>query len=93
MTSNLNKRERQLRKNSTEVEKILWNRPRSRQIVGTKFRRKQSIGNFIVDFVSFEKRIVVELDGGHHAAEHHEDEVREGILHKSVTLRKCWYFF
>jgi very-short-patch-repair endonuclease len=67
MTGKLTNFARTLRKNSTEAETILWNRLRAKQIEGTKFRRQQPIENFIVDFVSFENRVVIELDGGQHA--------------------------
>lgn len=40
---------------------------------GIKFRRQQPIENYIVDFISFEKRLVIELDGGQHA-QHKEKE-------------------
>ncbi|MBW2029971.1 MAG: DUF559 domain-containing protein [Deltaproteobacteria bacterium] len=63
MTSRLTNIARQLRKNQTEAESILWNRLRSRQMAGIKFRRQQPIENFVVDFVNFEKRIIIELDG------------------------------
>jgi very-short-patch-repair endonuclease len=63
MTAKLTKYARRLRRNSTQAEALLWSRIRGRQIEGIKFRRQQPIENFIVDFISFEKRIVVELDG------------------------------
>jgi very-short-patch-repair endonuclease len=59
-------RARQLRKQSTDAERLLWRHLRSRQLNGYKFRRQQPIGRFILDFVCFEKRLIVELDGGHH---------------------------
>ena len=59
-------RARQLRKQSTDAERLLWRHLRSRQLNGYKFRRQQPIGRFILDFVCFERRFVVELDGGHH---------------------------
>ena len=58
---------RALRGRSTECERLLWSRLRSRQIAGVKFRRQVSIGYYIVDFASFSPRIVVEVDGGQHA--------------------------
>ena len=58
---------RELRKSSTEAEKMLWRRLRLRQIGGYKFRRQQPVGAYIVDFVCFEKKLIVELDGGQHA--------------------------
>ena len=54
-----------LRKNSTEAEKILWTRLRSRRI-GEKCRRQVSIGPFVVDFCCFSRKLVVELDGQPH---------------------------
>jgi very-short-patch-repair endonuclease len=39
---------------------------RSRQFINLKFRRQHPIGKYIVDFVSLEKKIVVEVDGGQH---------------------------
>ncbi len=55
-----------LRNNMTKEEVILWQHIRNRQIENTKFRRQQQIGAYICDFVSFERRIVIELDGGQH---------------------------
>ena len=57
---------RTLRHDPTEAEKRLWRLLRSRQI-GAKFRRQQPIEGYIVDFVSFERRLVIEIDGGQHA--------------------------
>ena len=58
---------RVLRGRSTDSERLLWSRLRSRQIAGVKFRRQVPIGCYIVDFASFSPRIVVEVDGGQHA--------------------------
>ena len=63
---NLATNARKLRKNSTEAERKLWRHIRSKQIAGAKFRRQQPIGDYIVDFVCFEAKVVVELDGGQH---------------------------
>lgn len=57
---------KKLRKNQTEVEKLLWYQIRNKQIGGVKFRRQQPIGPFIVDFIAFEKKLIIELDGGQH---------------------------
>ena len=55
-----------LRKNETDAERLLWSRLRNRQLDGVKFRRQQPVGNYIVDFVSFDKMLVIEVDGGQH---------------------------
>jgi very-short-patch-repair endonuclease len=57
---------RRLRKNLTDAERTVWNSLRSRQFGGYKFRRQQPIGPYIVDFVCFENKLIIELDGGHH---------------------------
>ena len=77
MISKHTKHAKSLGKRPTNVEAILWNRLRARQIEGVKFRRQQPIENFIVDFISFEKRIVVELDGGQHAENRDKDIERD----------------
>ena len=61
---------KQLRKKSTDTERVLRRVLRSRQLGGCKFRRQQLLGPFIVDFVCLETRLVVEVDGG----QHNEDE-------------------
>ena len=45
-----------------------------------KFRRQEPIGNYIVDFVCQEKRIVIEVDGGQHSTEHRRDNERDKWL-------------
>jgi very-short-patch-repair endonuclease len=49
---------------------------------GIKFRRQAPIGSFIVDFVAYEKRLVIELDGGQHA----EDEGKEKDQQRDAWL-------
>ena len=71
---------RALRKNSTSTETTLWNKLKARQIEGVKFRRQQPIEDFIVNFVSFENRIVIELDGGQHTENRDKDTERDRVL-------------
>lgn len=54
-----------LRNNSTKEEIILWQYLKQKQL-GVKFRRQQPIDKYITDFVCFEKKIIIELDGGQH---------------------------
>lgn len=51
-----------------------------KQMDGLKFRRQQPIENYIVDFVCFEKLIIIEVDGGQHAAEGVKDRERDSYL-------------
>jgi len=68
---------RKLRRASTKAERKLWQALRNRQIEGCKFRRQQPIDSYIVDFVCFDNKLVIELDGGQHAANRVEDQVRD----------------
>ena len=68
-------RAQSLRRTSTDAERKLWGVPRNRQLLGWKFRRQTPIGNYIVDFVCFDARLIIEVDGGHHQEQVAYDEV------------------
>jgi very-short-patch-repair endonuclease len=70
-----------LRRNMTDAEKFVWNQLRGRRFAGFKFRRQAPIGPYIADFVCFERRVIVELDGAHHC----EPEQR-----RHDALRTAW---
>lgn len=57
---------RYLRQRQTETEKLLWFNLRNKKLNGIKFKRQVVVGSYIVDFVSFEKMLIIELDGGQH---------------------------
>jgi len=71
---------RELRNNSTDAERLLWRNLRNSQLEGVKFRRQQAIEAYIVDFVSFDRKIVIELDGGQHAENEKYDSQRDACL-------------
>jgi very-short-patch-repair endonuclease len=77
-----------LRNNPTEAEKRLWQHLKHKQMDGLKFRRQQPIGDYIVDFINFEKMVVVEVDGGQHM-ENQNDIERDNWLHQNgfIVLR------
>ncbi|MGN6388857.1 MAG: endonuclease domain-containing protein [Burkholderiaceae bacterium] len=56
-----------MRKNQTDAEKRFWMAVRNRQVSQLKFRRQVALGKYIVDFVCFERGLIIELDGGQHA--------------------------
>jgi very-short-patch-repair endonuclease len=60
-------RARALRARMTNAERKLWYALRDRRFAGFKFRRQVPIGPFIADFVCFDERLVIEVDGGQHA--------------------------
>ncbi len=59
-------RARELRKNQTKQERILWSILRKNQFYGFKFLRQYPIEPYIVDFICREKKIIIEIDGGQH---------------------------
>ena len=73
---------RELRQESTEAEKLLWEELRNRKLIGLKFRRQHPLDKFIVDFYCNEKKIVLELDGGVHNEKINKeyDEARTAML-------------
>jgi very-short-patch-repair endonuclease len=60
----------------SEAEKALWRLLRSRQISGLKFRRQHPFGDYILDFVCLENKLVIEVDGGQHGNQASYDENR-----------------
>ena len=79
---------RQLRKNQTVPEKILWDRLRNRQICGKKFVRQYPIifnyfGNqrfLIADFYCHQVKLVIEIDGSIHQMRKEYDNIREKAI-------------
>lgn len=87
----IRRRARQLRRNLTDAERLLWGKLRFWQLDGIKFRRQQPLGNYIVDFVCLEKRLIVEFDGGQHAEQGDYDAKRDAWLSgQGFTILRCW---
>jgi very-short-patch-repair endonuclease len=63
----MQRRARELRQRMTNAERKLWYALRDRRFARFKFRRQVPVGRFIADFVCFERRLVIEVDGGQHA--------------------------
>jgi len=75
----------------TETERALWRQLRLRQFGGYKFRRQQPIGRYIVDFVCLEKRLIIEVDGGHHSEQVAYDLERDAWLEKQgFSILRFW---
>ena len=57
---------RRLRRKMTLAEQVLWKALRQRQVRSCKFRRQHPYGNYVLDFVCLEAKLVIEVDGGQH---------------------------
>jgi very-short-patch-repair endonuclease len=87
MTENFNRKSeiykrRELRKNPTLAEKILWQHLKGRQLVSFKFRRQYSVNQFVIDFYCSKVKLAIELDGSVHNSETAQiyDKEREEII-------------
>jgi len=67
---------RKLRRHATEPEDILWGLLRARRLDGLKFQRQVPLLGYTVDFLCFQRKLVVELDGRQHDAERDYDAAR-----------------
>ncbi|MBI4669218.1 MAG: endonuclease domain-containing protein [Elusimicrobia bacterium] len=82
---------RNLRKNLTDAEQKLWRFLRLRQMEGWKFRRQQPIGQYIVDFVCNEKKLIIEIDGGQHTERQNYDQKRtEWLESQGFKVLRFW---
>lgn len=69
-----------LRQHASDAENKLWHYLRSKSLLNLKFRRQAVMGQYIVDFVCHEKKLVIELDGGQHFAQEEYDKKRSRWL-------------
>ncbi|MCK3658882.1 hypothetical protein A4G18_09230 [Pasteurellaceae bacterium Pebbles2] len=67
-TDRLIENRKKLNRNLTEEEQILWYHLRKRQ-TKHRFRKQVIIGNYIVDFISYSAKLIIELDGEQHYEE------------------------
>jgi len=70
----------ELRREPTPAERKLWAYLRGNNLHGVSFRRQYAIGNYIVDFVSIKKKLIIELDGSQHLEQGEYDLERTAFL-------------
>src|SRR3546814_20053847 len=82
---------RNLRRNATDAEHLVWSYVRSSRLHGQKFRRQQAMGPYVLDFYCHDLKLAIELDGGQHNEAEHVACVlrRTGFMSKAgvQTLR------
>ncbi|WP_324781185.1 endonuclease domain-containing protein [Thiobacillus sedimenti] len=80
-----------LRTHQTEAEARLWYHLRAHRFMGLKFKRQKPVGRYIVDFICWERRLIVELDGGQHAGQSSYDRQRDAWLRsQGYTVLRFW---
>jgi len=79
-----------LRRSMTDAERRLWYYLRAHRFLGQKFRRQVPLGPYVVDFVHFGGRLVVEADGGQHM-DSLTDQARDGWLRsQGFRVMRFW---
>ena len=82
---------RQLRRQLTAQERLLWRLLRDRRFAAHKFRRQHPVGPFILDFACCQAKLAVELDGGQHAEHRAYDARRTAWLQAhGWTVLRFW---
>jgi very-short-patch-repair endonuclease len=67
---------KRLRHEMTDAERVLWREVRAHRFASFKFKRQEPLGLYVVDFVCYQAKLIVELDGGHHAEQQEPDAER-----------------
>jgi very-short-patch-repair endonuclease len=80
-------RSRALRAEETAAEELLWRELRNRQLARWKFRRQHPIDRYIVDLVTLDGKLIVEVDGGTHST----DEERSRDDRRTETLEQLGF--
>ena len=73
---------RENRKAMSEPALRMWLELRAARFMGIKFRREKVIGPYIADFAANDPKLVIEIDGDTHDADHENDHIRTGILNQ-----------
>jgi very-short-patch-repair endonuclease len=81
---------RRLRRESTDAEKALWRLLRNRSLGDAKFRRQCPIGRYVADFACLERRLVVEADGGQHAASEADAARTSRLKSRGFSVLRLW---
>ena len=76
---------REMRREPTEAEALLWERLRGRRLNGWKFRRQYSYERFILDFYCADAKLIVEIDGAIHLTSKQQIYDRERTIWLEVS--------
>jgi len=81
---------KKMRREPTDAEGAMWRLLRDRRLLQFKFRRQVPFQNFILDFVCFDRRLVIEIDGSQHASSE-RDNVRDLLLSaEGFQIARYW---
>ena len=86
----LNHAAHSLRQRQTDAEIRPWRHLRNRGLDGHKFRRQIPLGPYIVDFLCFEAKLIVEADGGQHADNESDKERDAYFEERGYRVLRIW---
>jgi very-short-patch-repair endonuclease len=81
---------RKLRQQMTEAEGRLWYLLRAHRLGGIEFNRQALIGPYIVDFVCFNRKLIIEVDGGQHADSPSDRRRDEWLRGEGFRVLRFW---
>jgi very-short-patch-repair endonuclease len=78
----LTQRAKEMRREKTPAEDLLWQHLRSKRLTASRWRQQYPVGGYIADFYCARSKLVIELDGAHHAWPEYlvSDQVRTEYL-------------
>ena len=79
-----------LRKSMTDAEHRLWYRLRAHRLDSFKFKRQAMIGRYIVDFVCFERKLVIKVDGGQHDGQASDIDRSKWLVDQGFRVMRFW---
>jgi very-short-patch-repair endonuclease len=82
---------KRLRREMTDAERVLWREVRAHSFAGFKFKRQEPLESFVVDFICYEAKLIIEIDGGQHADKKEADEGRTRWLEsRGYRVLRFW---
>ena len=81
---------RNMRAAPTDAESVIWRQLRAHRFARHKFKRQQPIGNYILDFVCFEAKVIVEVDGGQHNRSSADKERDAWLESQGFIVLRFW---
>src|SRR3979490_2877351 len=79
------RRARELRRDNSRAERKVWQLLRDRRLTGVKFHRQHPIGPYFADFACISRKLVIEIDGDHHAF-----QVEADVRRTTAMEREGW---
>ena len=86
----LRARAKELRAKQTDAERALWAQLRAGRLLGHKFKRQVPLGRYSIDFINFDARLTVEVDGGQHADSAADQERDAWLRAQGFSVLRIW---